>query len=834
MNTSTLLPILAALALALAPAASRAQQPALQTSWLGYESGTQSTAEWPWAMCLADFDGDGDVDIGTVNWWFHHKLGIQMNNGDGSFAPAVYYNHALGSLGVVAADITGDGKPDVVVSNTGSNGEGSTVSLFRNLGGGTFAAQQQFTVGTGSFVGPVGLAAADFNADGRIDVAVALNGLNGIGSGNQVALLTNNGAGGFLPVQAFVVGAGPYTLAAGDLDGDGRPDLVVARSGQQVTVLRNTGAGFAPPVSYTVMSTLGNGVYQGVALGDVDKDGDLDVLYSSTGTGTEAGAAVALLRNDGTGTLAAGEALTASAESNGAAAIAVADVTGDGWPDILGAFSPRWGLLIGNGSGGFLPCQLFGATEGPMGIDAADLDGDGDIDPVVMGRDSLEVAVYRNPGHGEFITPQPSATVGAAAGPTVARGLSAADIDGDGDLDLAMSYSNVMFTGGGVSILRNAQGTFLPPVQYPSPLHAIHVKLADLSGDGRPDLLWADDDPPYDVKVRMNTGGGNFGPIVSWPMNTCGNGEVGAIDVDDDGDLDIALCEYAGCAGGDPLNGKRVYLRKNNGDGTFTAPTIVVVSGFPERVHGGDVNGDGKTDLLVTGNSWIDVCLGLGGGAFGAPLPASCDWGPKGFCVADLNGDGKLDMATTNFGDVGSGGESISILRGLGNGSFAPPVTMAASYSHEFGNSRDIVAGDPDGDGDLDLMAGNWGSLDVSFYRNLGNGTFAPQVRYGTGWSTIDLAFGDFTGDGRGDLAALVSGGGVLTFKPAIVLLRGGFVPGAWTGLGHPLAGSYGPPALTATGTLQGGTSLSLALHGALENTMAELVVGLSNLSLPF
>jgi len=833
MNTIARIPILAVLALALAPSASRAQQ-AFQTSWLGYESGTHSTAEWPWAMRLADLDGDGDVDIATVNWWFHHKLGIQMNNGDGTFAPAVYYNHALGSLGLVVADITGDGQPDVVVSNTGANGEGSTVSLFRNLGGGTFATQQQFTVGSGSFVGPVGLAAADFNADGRIDVAVALNGLNGIGSGNQVALLTNNGAGGFLPVQSFVVGAGPYALSAGDLDGDGRPDLVVARSGQQLSVLHNTGAGFAPAVTYAALTPAGTDPYQSVALGDVDKDGDLDVLYSSIGTATAAGGAIALLRNDGTGALGAAEVLTANVESNGAVAIAVADVTGDDWPDILGAFSPRWGLLIGNGSGGFLPSQVFGATESPMGIDAADLDGDGDLDPVVLGRDSLEVAVYRNPGHGEFATPQSSATVGAAAGPTVARGLTSADIDGDGDLDLAVSYSNVMFPGGGVSILRNSQGTFLSPVQYPSPLHAIHVKLADLSGDGRPDLLWADDDPPYDVKTRMNTGTGNFGPIVNWPMNTCGNGEVGAIDVDDDGDLDIALCEYAGCAGGDPLNGKRVYLRKNNGDGTFQAPSIVIVSGFPERVHGGDVNGDGRTDLFVTGNSWIDVCLGLGNGAFQAPIAAPCDWGPKGFCVADLDDDGLLDLATTNYGDVGSGGESISILRGLGNGHFTLPVTLAASYSNTYGNSRDIVAGDADGDGDLDLMAGNWGSMDVSLYRNLGGFAFAPQVRYGTGWSTIDLAFGDFTGDGRGDLAALVSGGGVLTFKPAIVLLRGGVLPGAWTGLGHGLAGAHGVPALTAAGTLQGGAPLTLTLHGALPSTLTQLVVGLANLSAPF
>jgi hypothetical protein len=131
-------------------------------------------------------------------------------------------------------------------------------------------------------------------------------------------------------------------------------------------------------------------------------------------------------------------------------------------------------------------------------------------------------------------------------------------------------------------------------------------------------------------------------------------------------------------------------------------------------------------------------------------------------------------------------------------------------------------------------MAGNWASLDVSFYDNLGNGVFAPQVRYGTGWNTTDLVFGDFTGDGRGDLAALTSAGAALTFRPTLVLLRGGVEPAAFTGLGQALAGTHGIPALTAEGTLQGGSPLTLVLHGALENVVAQLVVGLSNVSLPF
>jgi hypothetical protein len=246
---------------------------------------------------------------------------------------------------------------------------------------------------------------------------------------------------------------------------------------------------------------------------------------------------------------------------------------------------------------------------------------------------------------------------------------------------------------------------------------------------------------------------------------------VAAIDVDADRDLDIVLCEYAGCPG-TPDSGRRVFIRRNDGDATFLAPYVHLVSGFPERVRGADVDGDGRMDLLVTGNSWIDVSLGNGDGTFQPPLPARCDWAPKGFCVADLDGDGRLDLATTNFGDLGSGGESVSILLGNGDGTCRAPITRPLSYSHTFGGVRDIVAGDADGDGDLDLMAGNYGSLDVSYFENRGAGSFAAQRRYGTGWNTLDLVFGDFTGDRRGDLLAQVSFGSGLTFRPGLVLLR--------------------------------------------------------------
>ncbi len=746
-------------------------QSVFRTSWIGFDTGTQNVARWPYAAKVADLDGDGRPDVAAVDWWAFPKLDILLNRGGGRLASPIYFNFAKGSYELVIADFSGDGKPDIAVSNTGSNYDGNTISLFKNVGNGSFAAQQQFSVGSGSFVGPVGLAAADFNGDGRIDLAVALYGLNG--QGTQIALLTNNGAGGFLAAHAYPCGASPYKLAAGDLDGDGRPDLAVARDWEHVSILRNTGGSFAAPLDFSALSGFNFDSRATLELADLDRDGDLDVVYSASATSVNFVGAIAILRNHGDGTLAPAEALFTPPEVGGANDFSVGDIDGDGWPDILASHDSRWAVYRNDGHGQFQSGELYGATEAPIAIELADMDGDGHLDPIVVGRESLEAAVYHNFGNGDFHTPIPEQAASNSSLPASFLGMDSADIDGDGDLDVAIAYSPLLQNSGGVSILRgNGDGTFSPPLEYPSPQGVIYPKLADLDGDGHPDLLWADDSPPYDVKTRRNLGNGNFGALTTWKMNTCGNGEVAAIDVDNDGDRDIVLCEYAGCGGGSGLN--YIYIAKNNGNGTFQPATKHVVPGFPERVIGADVNGDGKIDLLSTDSSWIDVSLGNGDGTFQPPIFASCDWGPKGFCVGDFNGDGVLDIATSNYGDGPgfSGGESVSILIGYGDGGFHIPVTKPGSYSATLGGVRDIVAGDADGDGDLDLMASNYGSLDVSYFENDGHGVFAPQVRYGTGWNTLCLAFGDFNGDGRGDLLTACSVGLSLSFYPALILLR--------------------------------------------------------------
>src|SRR6188474_1023758 len=208
--------------------------PRLFDTWWGFDSGLYPEAFWAYEGRVGDLNGDGLPDVAVVNHWFPNKLSVMLSEGDGSYGPAVQVTIGASSLGVEMGDFDGDGDLDLVASNSGSNLQGTTISLLLNQGGGTFGGRRDFP----AVQGPVGLAPADFNGDGRLDVAVA--GYEEHGLSNKIAVLLNDGAGGFLAPTLHTVGSGPHRLAAGDLNLDGRVDLVVARLERKVSVLMNS------------------------------------------------------------------------------------------------------------------------------------------------------------------------------------------------------------------------------------------------------------------------------------------------------------------------------------------------------------------------------------------------------------------------------------------------------------------------------------------------------------------------------------------------------------------------------------------------------------------
>ncbi|HYE95979.1 MAG TPA: FG-GAP-like repeat-containing protein [Rubricoccaceae bacterium] len=791
-------------------------QRAFDAPWMGYNAGDSDTGRYTVRLLAEDFDNDGDPDLAVGRAIWNTGFSYLENRGDGTYAPPVFYTTNGPTWGMAAADFDADGDRDLVTTEFDpQNVPGSTVALFRNLGNDTFAPAQHFQAGQG----PVGLETADFNGDSRPDLVVT--NYKYLGTGNTASILLNDGAGGFAAPVPYAAGAAPWRVSTGDLDNDGDHDLAVANDNFEVNLLFNNGAGqFSAPVAYGMgMPNWASPFYPDAVLTDVDRDNDLDVAYTNTRTWDGDRGWIMVLRNDGNGHLAAATHYETIPYSAGPADLHAGDLNGDGWPDFAGAhYNGRTNdgivVLLSNGSGGFGPATAYWAGQYTTAIDAADVDLDGDTDLVSVDWHSMEATVHKNTGNGLF----PQAPHYEAVSGSIYVDLG--DVDHDGDLDAFTS-------GGGASgtnpVFHRNDGTGAF-AQVSTHGVGAYGKLRDLNGDGDLDLLYASAPTAsaYDFFVAFGNGDGTFGAVTRWILNACGTGQVDAVDFDADGDLDVAMSEYGGCAG-DPGSYRRLFVRLNNGDGTFQPAYTVLTDEYgPFPWKAGDFNHDGHVDLAVGhkgaygANNKIVVLFGDGTGQFGQRQVFESGFGPHGLVVADLNADGWLDVATGNTGADGEGQETMTVLLNAGNGSFQAPVTQYAPRSADLLGVTGIVAGDPDADGDLDLMVSNYGANDIAFYENDGQGTFTFPYRYGMGAGAFDVHYDDVTGDDVPDLVGMI-GLRPAGFPSAIAVVRGltgtptagDPVPGPTTPMGGAAISSIAPnPA-------QGRTTLTFTLDHA-------------------
>ena len=342
----------------------------------GYDAG----GALPRTPALADFNGDGVLDMVVANAGFGGNLSVLLGNPDGSFQAPVNYPTAFGAKSVAVGDMNGDGKPDLVVAN----GSASNLLVFLGNGDGTFQSPKA----TGSFFLTTYVTLGDFNNDGKLDAAV-----RGV-SGAQIVLGNGDGTfrASFTTFGGTCSGCGQGPIAAADLNGDGNLDLVLA-----------------------------NG------------DTDLTLSFGKSGT-------VTVLLGKGDGTFLAGVDYTVGAN---ATAVAVGDLNGDGKPDLavsdfgggngLGPTGGALAVLLNNGDGTFQTAVKYTSGKGASWVVIGDFDGDGANDVAVLGRSSKTVTVYLGAGDG---TLRNALTYGSGGDPV---GMTMADLNADGKPDLLVS-----------------------------------------------------------------------------------------------------------------------------------------------------------------------------------------------------------------------------------------------------------------------------------------------------------------------------------------------------------------------------------------------------------
>ena len=634
-----------------------------------------------------------------------------------------------GATGVALADFNKDGHLDVVVTNQATN----NVGVLLGVGDGTFLLRPMTT---SVACNPNWVTVGDFNGDGTPDIAVVAPGC----FSTVVQVLLGNGDGTFsgLPSISF---PGALSLTAADFNSDGKLDLAIVAQGQgssdTVTILFGNGDGtFQTPGQITNLSGF-IGAWQVIA-GDFNKDGHPDVAIST--------------RNE-LGTTATGKEVV---------------------------------VLLGKGDGTFLSQTTLALTTIGYGVAASDFNQDGNLDLVATTPGDGGVSVFLGDGTGNFAPvnnslsmtlPTASTFIPGYATPTA---IAVGDVNNDGKADVIVAMGGVSDAASVGVLLGNGDGTLGPQMLFGTAPSVASVAVGDFNGDGKLDWVATTNGGVDSATVALGRGDGTFQAA---RIFVAGNAPVAPAfaDFNGDGILDAVVANS-------PDNDISILI--GNGDGSFKPPVNMLFSGVPGVVVTGDFNNDGKQDLAVRngfGNpSTIAVYLGDGDGTFQAPKSSSTGDVFGSLIVAgDFNGDGTMDLAVSNRDGASP---NIAILSGNGDGTFGAPIITATGG----GSLQWLTTADFNRDGRLDLLSVDNTNGDVAIFLGNGNGTFQAPIVLAQQFANT-AAVGDFNNDGNADFVVITAGGAFVylgngngTFSAALPVNLGSPGPSGptWTAVG--------------------------------------------------
>lgn len=608
----------------------------------------------------------------------------------------------------------------------------------------------------------------DFNGDGKMDVARVVT---DSGGNPEVSVLLSNGDGTF---KTAVVTALPADTDApflvGDLNGDGKADLILVQPygyncdrargsaarppdvpcGAFVFVFLSDGAGgFAAPVTYPVTPFS----LQGGLLADLNGDGKLDILAFDNLTPSN----VVEVLGNGDGTFQSPVtlgALTTNAPGN----MIFADFNGDGKIDFAGETEGgQLQVTLATGAGLYANAPVSLTTRdgnyNACNSTTGDLTGDGKPEIVSFNCNDNTVTVYVNQGDGSFASGVYYDN-NSDQNQAIYDG-AIADMNGDGKNDVVVINDDA----GDVSVfLGHGDGSLsVKPSSYAVGGYAWNTPLiADFNGDGLMDVVESDD--LYSLVYLQGYGDGTFRASPTYPLpNSFDQGaytySLATGDFNGDGVPDVVAGQLRNYGS----TGVVVYLGK--GDGTFAPGVSYGDQPNMSYVAVGDFNRDGILDIAAIDrqNSEVQIFLGNGDGTFnvGAEYTTSPGDQPssQNLVVGDFNKDGKLDIAVAN-----SNTQDVGVLLGHGDGTFAPAV----SYSLSGASAYDIKAADLNGDGYLDLAVlvyGEGGAIAILPGDSDNPGTFGPVNFVGVSGEPNSLALGDLNKDGKVDMAVTERGG---------------------------------------------------------------------------
>jgi len=777
-----------------------------------------ASATNPYSVSFCDMDYNGKPDMAVTNFGsnsvsVYYNISVPGSIHAGSFAAKIDYATGSSPKSVSFGDIDGDGKPDMIVTNSGD----TSVSVFRNtstFGNVSFAAKVDFTTG-GS---PWSVSVGDLNGDGKPELAVA----NRVSW--TISVLRNNSTSGvisFLPKVDFATGPSPYSVSIGDLDGDGKPDMAVANSGSNTaSVYKNTSTSGSVSFAAKVDFTAGSGPFS-ISIGDIDGDGKLDLAVANNASNN-----ASVFRNTSSpGIINAGSfaARVDFAAGGAPQIISIGDIDGDGKPDLAVAnFTDNSVSVLRNAS---VPGTVSFAAKVDLttagqasSASICDIDGDGKPDVAATNYNGTSISVFRN-----LSTPAVLQTAASGNGNPITNGsvttsltnfTDFGNLNSIGNLIRTYSFQNTSTDSLSVDSIKMSgadPSSFIPGSITPagkiapgaSKTFTVTYVLSSLGIKNATVNIYSNIDSgsvcliqqTYTFAIKANqisnapvvtsfspqsgpagttvtlTGSG-FNAITSNNIVFFG-AALASVSATTDTSLTVnapsgANYQYISITNlGSNLTGYSSMPFNETFPGgcktEFAARVNFSTGGTPYSVSIGDLDGDGKSDLAVANYASNTVSVfrntsTTGGVSFATKVDFATGSSPKSVSIGDIDGDGKPDLAVTNSG----ASNSVSVFRNtsspgvINSGSFAAKVDFATGSS-----PWSVSVGDINADGKPDLAVVNRVSQTVSVFRNTSTSgvvSFLSRVDFSTGPSPYSVSIGDLDGDGKPDIAIANNG----------------------------------------------------------------------------